>query len=241
MPRKSSVITQHDAAGDYEVEIFDHPNPKRVIVCSHGRGVRRWDGEKFFYVVAEHYADSAVLLVDQNQLNADSIRINPLPILVKRVRELIEKAKQTHPETPIVIVAHSFGCGVASFLGTSDVSALVLVTPTVGTPFKSYTKRYGKGIINGKTITTIDGLKKEYTADFMNSVKDISWENEYAKLIKNYAPTYVFEAGEDEIIGEERSVLRNFPFTSYDIIHGAKHNLSGVALTEFFSKLDTLV
>ncbi len=79
----------------YEFEIFDHLTPKTVIVCAHGNGVRRWDGEKFFYAVAEHFADSAVLLVDQNQPDGDGVRLNPLSILKSRVEELVPRSQAT--------------------------------------------------------------------------------------------------------------------------------------------------
>ena len=174
MTRHSVVTTKHDDSGDYEVEIFDQPKPKRAIVCSHGVGVRRWDGEKFFYAVAEHFADSAILLVDQNQPNGTSITLNPLPVLVSRVNEIISEARRLYPEVPIVVMAHSFGCGVATFIDRRDISAFVLVTPTVGTPYEKYIERYGSDVVNGKTINTSDGLKKDITADYMSSVKGIS-------------------------------------------------------------------
>lgn len=92
MNRKSSIITKHDSMGEYELEFFHDEHPTRVIVCAHGNGVRRRDGEQFFYAVAEHYTDSAVLLVDQNQTTGDGVTINPLPVLVSRVELLIEEA-----------------------------------------------------------------------------------------------------------------------------------------------------
>jgi hypothetical protein len=109
MRRKSTIIVEHDAAGDYEIEIFDCLNPERVIVTSHGRGVRRWDGENFFYEVAEHYDNSTVLLADQFQHYDDIVQLNPLSILADRVNELISRAKNLHPNSKIILIAHSMG------------------------------------------------------------------------------------------------------------------------------------
>lgn len=241
MSRKSTILTKHDAAGDFEIEIFDHSNPKQVIVCAHGNGVRRWDGERFYYEVAYHYSDSAVLLVDQNQSVGNGAKINPLPILVERVQALITKAKELHPGTPIIVLAHSMGCGVATFLDTTDVNAMIFVAPASGTPADSLIKRYGGNVIHGKSVLTSDGLTKIITAEYYDSIKGISWEFEYAKLVKKYSPVYVFEAGDDEILGDGRFAHRTIPFTSYEIIKGAKHNFSGKFLVELFTKIDTIL
>ncbi len=241
MARESSIIPQHDSAGVYEVEIFDCLNPKRVIVCLHGRGVRRWDGEQFFYAVAEHYDDSTVLLVDQFQYYDDVVQLNPLPILVERINGLIKEAMRLHPGVPIVAIAHSMGCGVATFIDTAVLHAMVLVTPAAGNPLKGYLEEYGNDIMNGKVVRNREGTKVNFTAGFVGSMKDIDWKREYEKLVEKFAPTYVFEAGDDEIIGEARFSLRDVPFTKYFILDRAKHNLAGISLEDFFAKLEPLI
>jgi pimeloyl-ACP methyl ester carboxylesterase len=242
MPRISTILAKRDDAGDYEIEVFDCLNPKRVIVCSHGNGVRRWDGEKFFYAVAEHYADSAVLLVDQNQVaEAGGIQINPLPILAKRVNELVGESKRLHPESPVVLMGHSMGCGVATFVDLAAVNTLILVTPAAGDAQAKLIERYGQDVAKGKSVTTSDGLIKVITADYFASLKGIVWEDEYAKLVKRYQPIYVFEAGEEEIVSDERLKHRHLSFGRYEIIEGAHHNLTGEPLMDFFAKLDQLI
>lgn len=144
MARQSTVQIEQDSAGDYEVEIFDCANPRRVIVCSHGNGVRRWDGQKFFYAVAEHYADSTVLLVDQNQPDGDGVQLNPLPILAQRVERLIGEAKQLHPDVPLVLMGHSMGCGVITQVDLKGVDKIVFVTPGAGDQQTAQTLRRAK-------------------------------------------------------------------------------------------------
>ena len=61
------------------------------------------------------------------------------------------------------------------------------------------------------------------------------------KFVKKHSPVYVFEAGDDGIIGDERFALRDIAFTGYEIIEGAKHNLSGQSLVKFYAKLDPLL
>ncbi len=242
MPRQSTVTTTRDSAGDYEVEVFECQNPKRVIVCSHGGGVRRWDGEEFFYSVAEHFADSAVLLVDQNQLEHGIVKLNPLPVMVARVSGLIDLAKQEYPGVPIIVIAHSFGCGVASQLDISALSAMVLVAPTVGAPERRLIDQYGEEIVNGMQVMTSDNLQKIYTAEHYASLEGITWKDEYTKLVRHYSPVYAFEAGADEIISEEeRAPNRSVQFTKYLVLDGAPHNLAGKPLADFFAKLDPLL
>ncbi len=239
--RKSTITTSQDQSGEYEIELFDHPAPKRVIVCSHGNGARRWDGEEFFYRVAEHYADSAVLLADQNQPDGDAVKINPLPILVERLQSLIAKAQELYAGVPIIVVAHSMGCGVTTLLDLTSVKAIIFVAPATGTPQDDLIKRYGQDIVHGKTVKSSDGLTKIISAEYYHSLQGINWEDEYIRLAKGYSPTYVFEAGNEEILADSHFQHRAIPFTNYQIIKGAKHNFSGQPLQELFQKMDQLL
>ena len=238
--RDSLIFSKHDDAGEYEVEIFDHPKPTNVIVCAHGNGVRRWDGEKFFYAVAEHFTNSVVLLVDQNQPDGDGVRLNPLPVLKSRVMELVYEAKRRYPETPLVVMGHSMGCGVASLLKTDNIKAMVFVAPAAGKPEQSLIARYGPETVNGKTVTTSDGRNKVITREYYESVKGVSWEDAYADLVKRFSPVYVYESSNDEIVGDGRLMHREIPFARYTVIAGAKHNLSGAPLAKLFAELDGL-
>jgi len=242
MPRPSTVTIHHDSAGDYEVEVFDAKAPKRVIVTAHGNGVRRWDGKHFFHNVAEHYAEDTVLLVDQNQPEGNGVRLNPLPILVQRVAALLHQARQLHPGVPIVLMGHSMGCAIITFVeDLSGVEAIVFVTPGAGAQGPSLVKRYGPDILRGKIVTTSDGLYKNIPAEYVASVKGLVWEDQYAKLLHRFHPVYCFEAADEEIVGDERLVHRTLPFDDYQIIPHATHNLHGAPLEDFFTRLDPLL
>jgi|GEM_PF-3136106 len=240
--RSSKVITKKDAAGEYEIEIFDCAEPKGVIVCSHGKGVRRWDGEKFFYNVAEHYADYAVNLVDQNQPYKDTgCYLNDLKIMVARVQDLIDNAAAEHPGVPIIVVGHSMGCGVVSQLTFDKVTRVIFVTPAAGDEEAKQVNRYGEDVVEGKEVISSDGLIKYLSKEFIASVQGLKWEQEYQKMLDRFSQVYVFEAGDEEIVGEDRFAHRTMPFAGYKIIPGAKHNLAGEPLQHFFAELDTLM
>jgi Lipase (class 3) len=202
--------------------------------------VRRWDGEHFFYAVAEHCADSVIMLVDQNQPEGNGVRINPLPILISRVQGLITEAKSRYPDISIVVLGHSMGCAVASYLDLSDVSMIVFEAPGAGSPQEGLVERYGPDILQGKTVTTSDGLVKVITKAYVDSVKTLNWEDAYSQLLKNFQPVYLFEAGDEEIVGDDRLAHRSMAFTQCQILPNAKHNLSAAPLTDFlfrFSKI----
>ena len=240
--RNSTVRKLHDQAGEYESEYFECDNPKSVIICSHGNGVRRWDGEHFFLNIAKHYVDRAVYLVDQNQVIKDGCQLNDINIMSERVQKLIDVAMNNYPGVPIVVLAHSMGCGVSAQLELDDVEKVIFVTPGAGNEFMKLKKRYGEDIINGGgMVKTTDGLNKLISKDYLESVSKITWENEYSKLLKKFQNVYVFEAGDEEIVGDDRFKHRDMPFKSYQIIPGATHNLHGKALKLFFVELEYLV
>lgn len=240
--RQSTVNTEKDSEGNFELEIFDHSNPKQIIVCAHGNGVRRWDGEKFFYQVAEYFTDSVVMLVDQNQQLENGVKSNPLHILVARVQRLITIGSNKYPDVPIVIIAHSMGCGVTTQLDLTSVNNVIFVTPATGNIQKSLISRYGNEIkTKNKVIITPDGYTKIFTPGYYNSMNDIVWEKEYLKLCAKFSPIHVFEAGDEEIVGEERFTHREMPFTSYTVLKDANHNLTGQPLKDFFIKVDSII
>ncbi len=241
--RKSEVIKLEDSAGKYEQEIFHSDDPKIVIVGIHGNGVRRWDGEKFFYQVAEEFSDCAVFLVDQNQTEENGVRLNSLDTMVTRNQELIKTAKSRYPESEIWIISHSMGCGINARLDLSDISGSIFVAPTAGDFATKYTARYGDDVWFGKIVKSRSkaGTSKNITKEFMDSVKSIDWDKEYKELLSKYPNIHVFESGAEEIVGEERFELRDMPFASYDIIEGAKHNFEGSHSKALFSKIRKII
>ncbi len=239
--RTSAVTVYTDAAGYYEVEVFDYAEPRSVVICSHGNGVRRWDGEHFFYAVAEHYPDRAFLLVDQNQPYQNGCKLNGLDVMVARVQSLIDIAQRDYPGNPIIVMGHSMGCGVAAELDLSAVEKVIFVAPSAGDQSAKLFKRYGEDIADGKVVTSSDGLTKYVTKKFYDSVQGIVWEDEYKKLLAHYSSVHAFESGDESIVGEERLVHRTMPFAGYKIIPGAKHNYTGKPLQLLFAELDSLL
>ncbi len=239
--RTSQVTTQADQAGSYELEVFDCARPVSVIVCAHGNGVRRWDGENFFYNVAEHYTGSAFLLVDQNQPYEDGCKLNDLQVMVSRVQGLVVKAKADYPGVPVIVMGHSMGCGVAARLDTKDVSKMIFIAPTAGDETKKLLERYGPAIMQGQVVKSSDDLTKNLSKEYVDSVQGIVWEEEYPKLLERFPEVYVFEAGNEEMISQERFKHRAMPFAGYKIMPGATHNVSGQALQALFAELDPLM
>lgn len=240
--RKSKVSTHVDAAGSYESEVFSCDQPKRIVICAHGNGVRRWDGEDFFYKVADHYPDHAFYLVDQTQVIEDGCKLIDLSLMVERVQSLVRQATSDHPGVPVTVLAHSMGCGVSSLLDTRDIRQMILVTPAGGDVLKLMIDRYGEGIVSGGLIRTSDGLNKLISKEYVDSVGGVIWEEKYTQLLENFKEVYVFEAGEDDIISEDRRApLRTIPFKQYTVIPGATHNLHGAALNKLFLEIDTIL
>lgn len=240
--RKSVVTKQRDTAGEYETEVFGCDEPKSVVICVHGNGVRRWDGENFFYNVAEHYPEHAFYLVDQTQTIEDGCALIDLKLMVARVQVIVNQAQADHPDVPITVLAHSMGCGVASLIDASDVTRMIFVAPASGDVVKINIDRYGKDILNGSMVKTSDGLNKFFSKEYVDSVSGVVWEEKYIELMKNLSEVYVFEAGSDEILTEERRAAnRNLPFKKYKTIDGATHNFHSKALDKLYEEINDLI
>lgn len=240
--RKSSVTTNRDAAGEYESEVFDCENPKSLVICVHGNGVRRWDGEEFFSNVANNYPNHAFYLVDLTQPFDGGCELIDLKLMVARVEKLIAQAKSNYPDVEINILAHSMGCGVSSLVDTEGIARMILVAPAGGDVVKLMVSRYGEGVLNGGMVKTSDGLNKLLSKAYVDSVGGIVWEEKYENLLKRFKEVYAYESGEDEIVTEERRApLRTMPFATYKVIEGATHNLHGDALKKLYSEIDNLI
>lgn len=241
MPRLSKVIKLKDSSGEYEQEIFDCQNPTSIIVSSHGNGVRRWDGKKFYYQVADHFSDSVVMLVDQNQPVDDGVKLNNFQTMVSRVQQLLDFAKENYKSTPIWVMGHSMGCPISCMLNLDGIAGVIFVAPAVGAPEKTMIERYGADIVEGKKVVTSDGHTKIIPKEYYDSIRGLVWEEEYKKLADRFTPVHVFESGADEIVGDGRFAHRDIPFTSYQIIEGAKHNFQYEFSKELFAKIDKIL
>jgi pimeloyl-ACP methyl ester carboxylesterase len=234
-------MTQTDSAGDYELEIFDAPDPRAVIVCAHGNGVRRWDGERFYYAVAEHYPQDVCLLVDQCQVIDGGCQLNSLEVMVGRVQGLVERARTDYPDVPIIIMGHSMGCGISSLLDLTGVSSVIFVAPGAGSAYQPLIDRYGADVIDGKLVTTSDNLVKMISKPYVDSAKGVIWGDKYREMLQRFPNVYVYESGNEEIVGDDRLLLRDMPFAGYQIIPGATHNYAGEPLQRLFTELDGLL
>lgn len=240
--RKSKVSTLTDAAGQYETEVFGCEQPKSLVICAHGNGVRRWDGEDFFYNVAGHYPDHAFYLVDQTQVIEDGCELIDLKLMVERLQSLIRQAVSDYPGVPITILAHSMGCGVASLLDVTNVTRMILVTPASGDVIELMISRYGRDILSGGLVRTSDGLNKLLSKQYVDSVSGVVWEEKYLQLLKHFKEIYAFESSDDEILTEDRKALtRGLPFKKHTVINGGTHNLHGAALKKLFAEIDDLI
>lgn len=239
--RKSIVYKHVDSAGEYESEIFDCDMPKAVIIGIHGNGVRRWDGKKFFYQVAEHFSDCIVALVDQNQQLEDGCKLNSLDIMVERNQNVLSVIKEKFPSLDVWIVAHSMGCGVTALMDTTGITGVIFVAPGVGNQVEKYIERYGANVVNGIRTETTDGLVKYISKEFMDSVRGITWQDKFSQLIEKHSNVHAFESGADEIVDDERFELRAMPLASYTIIEGTPHNFSGQYPDELFMKIDQII
>jgi len=133
------------------------------------------------------------------------------------------------------------GCGIVTRLNLNAVGKVIFVAPTAGNESLRLYRRYGSNIVDGKLTVSTDGRKKYMSKEYVASMQGIVWEDEYRALLDRYHEVYVFEAENEEIVGEDRFALRKLPFAGYTIIPGATHNLHGEALERFIVQCSDLL
>jgi len=123
-------------AGSIHVQVWDTPDPARVVILVHGFGehIGRYD-----HVAAALVADGATVWgldhAGHGRSEGERGFISDLDAAVGDVKLLVDAARQAHPDLAIVMVAHSMGGAIGlryAELHPDDLAGLVVSAPLVG-------------------------------------------------------------------------------------------------------------
>lgn len=138
---------------------------ERVVIFSHGLGMRKDDGGLFTDIAEELAARNiSSVLFDYNRINEDSkeVFVPPFSEQVPVLQQVINNARTEKPAAEIVIVAHSQGCIIPALADISGVSQVIALAPFFHTDISEVLKRYKK---DPKNTIDFSGVSKRHRSD----------------------------------------------------------------------------
>lgn len=209
-------------------EIFGNENSQRVIVFSHGFGVKR-DSRGMFSELAELLKNN-FLLVLFDYVSIDGQNNTTVPSLTtqsKMLDAVIDYMNKNYDLKEVNLLAHSLGCEIAGISSPPNLNTVVLVAPPTAPPAESIKEHFKKRAgtkINESAVSVIrrsDGTLTYIPADFWIDAKIVNPLDKYLELSKKSKRFYVVRAKHDQVLAEEDySVLRSSPKIDFIDIDG---------------------
>jgi hypothetical protein len=180
---------------------------KRIIVYSHGFGVRK-DDRGLFTDIAAVMPDLEHVMFDYNKAddNQNSLTVSSLTEQTATLEKVLSEVVSKQPDTKIDLICHSQGCVVAAMLKPKGISKTIFLAPPahfLGTEAKleQMSERPGTVIKDGvATYPRRDGSTTIIPADYWKSregVVPITLYNEFAKSTQ----LTIINAEQDEVLG----------------------------------------
>ena len=205
----------------------------RMVVFSHGFGVRR-DARGMFTDIVENLPEGfGFVLFEYNMPEGDKLRLTSLSDQVARLKWVIAWARRQPGVESIAIVAHSKGCTVTALAQPDNVDGVIMLAPPlhVGSGTRTmFTTRPG-AVRQGDTwsIPRSDGTTSLVDEAVFEEMATVDGE----KVVIDYAqiqPLHVVAAGDDRILpNQDYSRVAAYPGATLDVINGASHDFADAA------------
>jgi hypothetical protein len=214
-------------------ECWGNEKAGRVVIFSHGFGVRR-DSRGMFDELAELLKDDCLVVqFDYVDINEDgSTTAYSFSEQAEKLREVIKYVGKRFNPKEVNIVAHSQGCIIAGLVSPSSLDKAVLIAgPRKGTKIKE------KGI---SKIERSDGSITLVPPQYWREVSKVNPAELYLKLAKK-SKVYFIRALQDQMVtGEDYSLLRENKDIDYLELQG-NHDFEGKDRKSFLAKVTRIL
>lgn len=209
----------------------------KVVVFSHGFGVRRDASGFFTELVANLPEGYGYVLFDYYQYPQDNITvISSFSEQVKILRTVLDWTRSQVGVDSVSIIAHSMGCIVTSLAQPSDIQKSIFLAPptSIGENTRKYfTERPGAYQKDGFWyVPRRNGTVSKIPVVLFDEFETI----DAARAINKYAnktSLLIIAAGADEVIKDfDTHSLTGVDESSLTIIDGANHNFEQPARPE---------
>lgn len=219
-------------------------SPKSIIIFVHGFGVR-YDSRGMFTEIKESLPkDWGFVLFDLYEVSGNDVYVTEIGEQVKKLKKVINDAKDEFKSATIHIIAHSKGCVVTALAMPKIDGRIVLLSPpeTFGKNLQDYFEKYpgAKKMKDCLVIPRKDGTITHIPNKYFKESIQIQPEEVILKLSKQKKVT-IFQTTEDEVIGQ----------TSYSKLQGnhkieiipikSDHNFTGDNRRQLIKQLKELL
>ncbi|PIY17104.1 hypothetical protein CO112_02105 [Candidatus Dojkabacteria bacterium CG_4_9_14_3_um_filter_150_Dojkabacteria_WS6_41_13] len=198
--------------------LLGNENSNRLLVCSHGFGVKS-DSRGIFTMVKESFKDH-FLGVGFHYVSVDdftgSTFVYEFSTQVQKLLTVIEKVQGKYGKKRITIIGHSQGCLIPSLMlrdHPMEIEKLILLSPSPTTDLvRKMTSYWGNRVgstvdLNGlSAFSRSDGAITYVPAAFWKEAKT-TFPVELFKFVADNYPTYFVRPINDEVVPEKDYAL----------------------------------
>lgn len=182
---------------------------KRIIIFSHGFGVRK-DDRGLFNDITAAFPDAGTVMFDYNKIDEQNniLTARPFSEQAEILKKVVEEQKNIAPNAIMDLVCHSQGSIVAAITKPSGIRKAILIAPPTDISVERVLERYKenpKAEINLEGVTKLprtDGsttiVPAEYWRERKGSALPIDLYNELAEVTK----LSIIKAKQDNVLGD---------------------------------------
>jgi hypothetical protein len=182
--------------------------PSHIVIFSHGFGVRKTD-RGLFTAIADALPHAESVMFDYNPIHEQSntITVKTLQKQALKLRNVINTARNEHPDAILDLVCHSQGCVVAGLLKPRGIRKVIMLTPPDDTSEAAVIEQLGgrKGASIDVTVRTrlarSDGSTTVIHPEYWQSLAGVDAVKLYNKLAR-FTKLRIINARQDEVLGE---------------------------------------
>lgn len=181
---------------------------KRVIVYSHGFGVRK-DSRGMFTDIASALPDVEHVMFDYNTIDDEqnTIVVAPFAEQAEKLSKVLQETRTLNPDSQINLICHSQGCVAASMLNPGGIVKTIFIAPPSEINTERMLEIFGNregSVVNMDGISAFprrDGSTTIVPRDYWYSIQNVDPIALYNAFSRRTS-LCVITADQDEILGQ---------------------------------------
>lgn len=211
-----------DGEPKVEGEYFGNESSGRVVIFSHGFGVKRGSRTLFKDLAERLKEKSLVCLFDYVGIDAfGNLTVLPFRIQAKKLKKVLTFVESKFKLRQRVIVAHSQGCLIVGQLSPVNIDKTILVAPPISPPAKRVQEYFSQrpeteiNLAGTSRIKRSDGTFTFVPADYWPEAEKIDGSKLYARLAGQTQLYFIRALDDQVVVNEDYLPIKNDPKVNY--------------------------